>query len=149
MTTTTDTPATAAAHAADDPLSTVQSLYAAFGRGDVTGMLEQIHPQVDWSVEIDAPGAELVPMLHNGTGHDAVLRYFGGVGELEFHTFAPTAFHVIGDVVLVELDLDLSHRATGKRMRMDEIHRFVIREGQIVHYRPFCDTAGLIEVFRV
>jgi ketosteroid isomerase-like protein len=126
----------------------VQALYAAFGRGDLPGMLALIDPEVDWSIQVDAPGGELVPMFQNGIGHDAVLRYFGGVGELEFHVFEPRAFHVQGNIVLVELVLDFSHRATGRRARIDEIHRFVVRDGRIVHYRPFCDTAAFIELFR-
>jgi len=130
------------------PVAVVQALYDAFGAGDLDAMLALIDSQVDWSVEVSAPGAERVPMLHNGIGHDAVRRYFGGVAELEFHVFDPRAFHVDGDLVLVELVLEFSHRRTGKRAHIDEIHRFVVRDGKIVHYRPYCDTAAFIEVFR-
>ena len=87
-------------------------------------------------------------MLRNGRGHDSVLAYFGGVAELEFHVFEPQAFHVDGDKVLVELALDVSHRSTGKRAQLAEIHRFVVRDGKVVHYRPYVDTATLIELFR-
>ena len=140
-TTTTD-PATAT------PAAVIQRLYEAFGRGDMPAILDAIDPEVDWSAQIDAPGAELVPMFQNGRGHDAVLRYFGGVADLEFHMFEPRAFYVDGDVVLVELVLDFSHRTTGKRAHVDEIHRFVVREGRVVHYRPYADTAAIIEAFR-
>ena len=130
------------------PRHVIEELYAAFGRGDMAGLLALIDPDVDWSLQVDALGAELVPMLRNGIGHEAVKRYFSGVADMEFHVFAPQAFHVAGDVVLVELVLDFSHRKTGKRARLEEIHRFVVRDGRIVHYRPFVDTATLIDTFR-
>lgn len=144
----TDAIADAAAPAAlTDPAAVVQSLYAAFGRGDLEAVLDVIDPEVDWSIEVDAPGGELVPMFRNGTGHTAVRHYFDGVAELEFHVFEPRAFHVDGDVVIVELVLEMTHRRTGRHARIDEIHRFVIRDGRVVHYRPFCDTAAFIHLF--
>lgn len=139
---------TGAAARPADPVEIIQSLYAAFGRGDMTGMLDLIDPEADWSLQVDAPGGELVPMLRNGRGHDAVQAYFAGVAQLEFHVFEPQAFHVAGDKVLVELALDLSHRTTGKRAQLGEIHRFVVRDGKVVHYRPYVDTATLIDLFR-
>ncbi len=141
--TTTDSPTTTTT-----PLEVVQTLYGAFGAGDVAAMLELIDPDVDWSLDVAAPGAELVPMFGNGRGHEAVARYFGGVADLEFHTFAPVRFLTDGDVVLVELELDVSHRGTGKRARFGEVHRFDVRDGRIVRYRPFLDTATLIELHR-
>lgn len=130
------------------PLETVQVLYAAFGTGDMEGLLGAIHPEVDWSLQVDAPGAELVAMLRNGRGHDAVLHYFSGAALLEFHTFVPRRFLVDGDTVIVELELEVTHRTTGKRARLEEIHRFTVEQGLVVRYRPFVDTATLIELYR-
>lgn len=144
---TTDTMSSTPGVAAG-PVDVIQGLYAAFGRGDMAGMLELIDPDADWSLQVDAPGGELVPMLRNGRGHDSVLAYFAGVSQLEFHVFEPQAFHVDGDKVLVELTLDVSHRSTGKRAQLAEIHRFVVRDGTVVHYRPYVDTATLIELHR-
>ena len=130
------------------PLDIVGGIYAAFGRGDIPGILELIDPDVDWSLQVDAPGGELVPMLRNGRGHEAVLGYFGGVADMEIHAFEPHAFHVDGDTVLVEIRMDFTHRTTGKRGRFDEIHHWIVRDGKVVRYRPFLDTAGMIEVHR-
>jgi len=146
--TTTQATTPAAVATAASPLDVVQGLYAAFGQGDIPGLLALLDPDVDWSIQVDAPGAERVPMLHHGRGHDAALHYFSGVAELEFHVFEPRAFHVDGDVVLVELRLDLSHRTTGKRAQLEEIHHWTVRDGRAVRYRPFVDTATLVEVFR-
>ena len=130
------------------PTTTVQSLYAAFGAGDMGALLALIDEDVDWSVQVDAPGGELVPMFQNGRGHEAVLRYFGGVAELDWHTFEPHELYADEDRVVVRLRLAFTHRGTGRSAEIDEIHRFVVRDGRVVHYRPYCDTAAFIEVFR-
>ena len=83
---------------------------------------------------------------HDGP-HDR-LTHDNGVAELEFHVFDPHDIHIDGDVVLVELTLDVSHRATGKRARFEEIHHWIVRDGLVVHFRPYADTAALIELYR-
>jgi ketosteroid isomerase-like protein len=144
MTITAATTATTAA----TPLDVVGGLYDAFGRGDLPGLLALVDPDVDWSVQVDAPGAELVPMFQNGRGHGAVQRYFDGVAQLEIHAFEVRAMHASGDEVLVEITFDFHHRTTGKGTRVDEIHHFVVRDGKVVRYRPFVDTATIIETHR-
>jgi hypothetical protein len=87
-------------------------------------------------------------MFRNGRGHDAVLRYFDGVNQMDIHTFAPRAFPEAGEVVVVELDMDFTHRTTGKRGVFEEIHRFTVGgDGRITRYRPFVDTATFVDVF--
>lgn len=131
-----------------DPAGVVQQLYAAFGRGDLDAMLALIDEDVDWTLQVDAPGGELVPMFQNGRGHDAVRNYFSGVAQMELHEFSPNHFWVDGNIVIVELVLDFTHRITGKRLRVDEIHRFTLNgAGKIVRYRPYADTAAIIYAF--
>lgn len=130
------------------PVETVGAVYAAFGRGDLPGLLALLHPEVDWSVTVTAPGGELVPMLRNGVGHDAVQHYFAGVAQLEMHVFEVGRLFVDGDTVVAEVHLEATHRRTGKRASLDELHHWVVRDGQVVRYRPHVDTAELIELFR-
>jgi uncharacterized protein len=129
-------------------LTIVGQLYAAFGRGDIPGLLELVDPDVDWSLQVDAPGADLVPMFRNGRGHAAVVEYFGGVADLEVHSFVPGAFYSAADTVVVEVRIDFTHRGTGKRGTFDELHHWIVRDGRVVRYRPFVDTATFIEVHR-
>jgi ketosteroid isomerase-like protein len=131
-----------------NPADTVGAVYAAFGRGDLPGLFGLLHPEVDWSVTVTAPGGELVPMLRNGVGHEAAQQYFGGVAQLEIHVFEIGRLFVDGDAVVAEVHLETTHRETGKRATLDELHHWVVREGQVVRYRPYVDTAALIELFR-
>ncbi|MBX3287068.1 MAG: nuclear transport factor 2 family protein [Actinobacteria bacterium] len=130
------------------PAETIGAIYAAFGRGDLPTLFALLHPEVDWSVTVTAPGGDLVPMLRNGIGHPAAQRYFEGVGQLEVHAFDVGRLLVAGDVVVAEVHLEVTHRHTEKRMSLDELHHWVVRDGLVVRYRPYLDTAGLIDLFR-
>jgi uncharacterized protein len=129
-------------------LQTVRGIYAAFGRGDLPGLCELLHPEIDWSIGVTAPGAEHVPMLCHGIGHAAVQHYFGGVAQLEFHDFEVGRCLVEGDTVIAEIHFEATHRGTGRRASIDELHHWTDREGRAVRYRPYVDTAALIELFR-
>lgn len=133
---------------ARSPIETVQAIYAAFGRGDIPGLFGLLHPEVDWSTTVSAPGGDLVPMLRHGIGHAAAEHYFGGVAQLEIHVFDVGRILSDGDVVVAEIHLEATHRATTKRASLDELHHWVVRDGQAVRYRPYVDTAALIELFR-
>jgi ketosteroid isomerase-like protein len=131
------------------PLETVQALYAAFGAGDMDGLLALVDPDVDWSVGIEAPGAELVPMLRDGRGPAAVLHYFSGVAQMDISTFELRQALAEGDTVLTVMHIAFTHRTTGKSLAMDEVHHFTVSgDGLVTRYRPFVDTASLIEAFR-
>lgn len=111
------------------PLQTVQGIYAAFGRGDMPGLFDLLHPEIDWSVTVTAPGGELVPMLRHGIGHGAVQHYFSGVAQLEFHVFEVGRCFVEGDTVIAEIRFEATHRGTQRRASIDELHHWTVREG--------------------
>ncbi len=142
----TDTPATPAP--TPTPLEVVTGIYAAFGRGDIPGLFALLHPEIDWSITVSAPDAELVPMFRHGTGHGAVEHYFGGVAQLEFHVFDIGRCLMDDDTVVAEVHVDTTHRDTGKRRQFDELHHWTVRAGLAVRFRPYVDTAALIELYR-
>lgn len=149
MTSTTDANATTdSVPGPGSPLDVVGGVYAAFGRGDMPGLFALLHPEIDWSVTVTAPGGELVPMLRHGVGHSAVEHYFGGVADLEFHVFDVGGITVDGDEAFAKIHFEATHRKTGKRAVIDEVHHWIVRDGLAVRYRPYVDTAALIELFR-
>ena len=54
---------------------------------------------------------------------------------------------VDGDAVVAEIHVDVTHRTSGRRAALDELHHWVVRDRQVVRYRPFLDTAAMIELF--
>ena len=127
------------------PLDTIQAVYGAFARADIPSLLDLVDDDVDWARDIEFPGGEVVPHLRHGIGKAVATAYFEAVGSgMEIHKFAPRTFAVSGDDVLVVLDVEVTVRATGKRIAFDEVHEFTVRDGRIVRYRPHLDTAQQI-----
>src|ERR1043165_998579 len=77
----------------------VQSMYAAFGRGDVATLLAGCAPDIDW--ESVGRTADF-PTLGPRKGVKAVEEFFGLVAALEeFSEFTPREFYAADDRVFV------------------------------------------------
>ena len=127
-------------------LRVVQNLYAAFGGGDMPGILATLDEEVDWLFNGRTSD---VPFAGHYRGHEGMLRFFGTVGPLvEIHEFGPTEVHTFGDHVLALGHERVGVRATGKRFGTDWIHFFTVRDGKIVRLREYYDTATMAEAFR-
>ena len=132
------------------PRTTILSIYEAFGRGDLPGILAAIADEVDWGVDPDAPVARAVPWLARVRTRDEVAaRYFAGVvGDLEWHDFRPVAVAVDGDQVVSVIEEDYTVRATGRRVRTVGVHHFTLGpDGRIVRYRPVVDTEAMMTAY--
>jgi uncharacterized protein len=120
----------------------VQSIYAAFGSGDVPAILERLHEDVDWEMGADGHG---VPWLEPGRGRAHAGRFFQTVGtELEITAFAvKTLCEAPGSVVVALCDIEGRVRRTGRPFReRDEAHLwFFDAAGRVVAFRHRVDTA--------
>lgn len=72
-----------------DPVQTVQTIYAAFGRGDVPTILEQPSPDVRWEY---GAGPNEVPWLQPRRGHAGVAEFFAALADLKLTAFSPKEF---------------------------------------------------------
>lgn len=123
-----------------DSLRVVQEMYGAFGRGDAASLLDAISPNVDWMVA----GPVSVPLCGPRRGRDAVAQFFSMLGEtMETQRFEPQEFITQGGDVVV-----LGHerhrvRATGRIFEGEWVHVFRVRDGEVVRFREYLDTAAL------
>ena len=80
-------------------LRVVHEAYAAFGQGDVAGVLAVLADDVSWHT----PGPpEVVPYAGTRTGHDQVAGYFESFGAaVEVTEFEPQEFLARDDYVVV------------------------------------------------
>lgn len=133
-----------------DPRSTVLEAYAAFGRGDIAGVLAAVADEPDWGLDPDAPVVAAVPWAARVHTRDEVASvYFAGVaGDLEWHGFEPLAVGQDGDHVVAVLRAHFTVRATGKAIDALETHFFTFGpDGRIIRYRPIIDTEAFIAAF--
>jgi ketosteroid isomerase-like protein len=122
-----------------DNISTVQEMYAAFGRGDIPAILERLDPGVAW--DPDADGS--IPWIVAREGRDGVAEFFAGLDALEFHTFEPRNFLAGGDQVAVTLKIGVTVKATGESLPEDELHLWTFgADGRVTELRHYVDTAA-------
>lgn len=126
-------------------LQTIHHVYAAFGEGDVPGVLAALTDDVQWFTP-GPPG--IVPYAGKRTGHDQVSGYFTSFGEaVDVTAFEPQEFFAQGDMVVVLGHYTLQVKRTGKVIDNDWVHAFTLADNKITTFRGFEDSAAVVAAF--
>lgn len=134
-----------------DNLATVQSIYEAFGKGDLPAILSHLAADVEWERwEGGNSGADAgIPYLQPRTGPSDVAGFFEALSALQFHRFEPRALTAGGNVVMASLLVDLENKANGKRFTDEEVHMWTFNDaGKVTRFRHFVDTSKHIAAMR-
>jgi uncharacterized protein len=128
---------------AEENIRLVKDGYAAFGRGDVQGLLGLLSEDVEWEI----PGQGL-PLAGTYIGRDGVARFFQKLGEdAEILAFEPREFVAQDDQVVV-IGLERGNiRATGRAFEANWVMVFTIRGGKISGFREFSDTLAIANAY--
>ena len=125
----------------NDNIQKLQQLYAAFGRGDINMILDNVTDDVTWGTETTATE---VPWYSIRNGRDGVGDFFATLArDVEFTNFAPTHFAGAGDIVFVHVDIGYKIKKNGHAASTGSNHQFTIRDGRISRFRAFEDTASV------
>jgi len=124
----------------------VQSMYAAFGRGDVATILAGASPDIDWE---SVGRASDFPALGRRKGTKEVQDFFKVVAENEdFSDFSPREFYAVDDKVFVLGSYTLKLKKTGKSVASEWVHVFTLNSGKVTRFREHTDTAQFAEAYR-
>jgi uncharacterized protein len=117
----------------------IESLYAAFGRGDAGAVLGALHPEVDWNEAEGSPYADQNPY----TGPQRVGEGVFGRLMADFDGFAVAPQKIVsdGDTVVALGRYSGTHRASGNPLHAQFAHVWTIRDGQITAFQQYTDTA--------
>lgn len=127
-------------------LNLVQSLYAAFGRGEIATVVNAVSADCVW--EITGRKSDF-PAFGAFNGQVGVKSFFDSVGQqLDFKEFSPVEFYPTGDKVFVLGRYAVAVKKTGKSMASNWCHIFAIRDGKVTSFREFTDTAQIAEAYR-
>ena len=126
-------------------LELVQRGYEAFGRGDLDGLLALLDESVEWR----SPGPADLPTAGTRRGKQQVAEFFRALGEmLDMQRFEPQTFLADGDRVIVLGDDTARIKATGKVLDSRWAHTFTVKNGKIIGFEEYLDTAAMVAEIR-
>lgn len=120
-------------------LEATRRSYEAFARGDMDGVVADLHPEIEWHQAQGLP--------HGGLyrGIDEVRRaVFEPLHDEWWDEFAadPNEFLEAGDEVVVLGRYRGRAKGTGRALDVPFVHVWTYRDGRATHFRQFLDTAG-------
>jgi uncharacterized protein len=123
-------------------IALVQSLYAAFGRGDIATIIAALSANVDWRVN---GRPEDYPLFGPRKGPNAVEDFFRRVAEMhDFSEFSPREFHAVDDKVIVIGKYTGTVKKSRRAFATDWVHVFALRVGKVAGFQEFTDTAQFV-----
>ena len=126
-------------------LNVVRNVYAAFGRGDLEGVLAPLDPEVSWRT----PGAPDLPTGGLRQGVPAVREFFGLLlNTFDLVDFQPQDFLAGGDKVVVLGTSREGPKGSGRLVLFRWVHVFTLRNGRIVAFEEPADVSELVAEFR-
>jgi ketosteroid isomerase-like protein len=126
-------------------ISACQTMYQAFGTGDVPAILAHMADDIafdDWTGNT-AVNSGLLPNMRTRFGKDGAVAFFTALGtELEFRRFDVNNLLAGGNQVAATVSLEIFVKATGKTVRDDMIHLWTFNDdGKAVRFLHYLDTA--------
>jgi ketosteroid isomerase-like protein len=126
-------------------VSIVQAVYAAFGAGDMDGILAHLDEQVKWCV----PDMPHVPYAGCRFGRDGVREFFALLSTSQTNVdFGLERLLADAEKVCALGHYTWDVVATGKRFTLEWVHLFTIGNGRVIEFKEMFDPRPLIEAHR-
>ena len=128
------------------PLDIVKRSYEAFDRGDMDGVVADLHPEIAWHQAQGLPHGGLYE------GIDAVRKnVFDPLDEEWWDEFraVPSEFLEAGEQVVVVGRYQGTAKASGKQLDVPFVHIWTMEGAKAIRFRQFLDTAGWVEALQI
>lgn len=120
--------------------------YAAFQRGDLQTVLNLFSDDAEFHHPMSIA---IWPWAGNRRGRTQVAEFFAGLAEVtEFEHFEAKDFIAQGNKVAVRVFERFRIKATGRAVDNEYVHMFTLREGKVVQWCVYEDTAPIIAAIR-
>ena len=128
-----------------DNTAIVLQAYNNFKTGNIQGLLDLCSDEIEWKL----PEIENVPFAGTRTTRAGVGEFFALVGaNQEPLRFEPREIVAQGDRVVSLGYYQWRIKATGREFECDFAHVFTIRDGQIVAFQEYTDTAAVAAAYQ-
>jgi ketosteroid isomerase-like protein len=126
-------------------IDTVRSVYSAFGRGDLPGILELLDETIVWIT----PGSTAVPLSGKRRGIDAVRGFFEQLAQrMTFTVFEAREFLAQGNRVIALVHYEGRDNTTGRPFTAEAAMLWTIGNGRVLRFQEYTDTEALAEAAR-
>lgn len=122
---------------------TVRRMYEAFGKGDIQTVIAALDPQVEWWEAENFIYADRNPYV----GPQAVLEgVFARIAaEWEGFVVSPKEILDAGGTVIGHGYYSGTYKKNGERVRAQFAHFFTFRDGRVVKFQQYTDTAQFLQ----
>jgi ketosteroid isomerase-like protein len=117
----------------------IESVYAAFARGDSAAAFANMDPAIEWNEAENFPYSDRNPYI----GHAAVGEgiFFRLATEWDHFQAIPAEFLDAGDAVVALGRYKATHKATGTPLDAQFAHVWRVRNGKATAFQQYTDTA--------
>jgi ketosteroid isomerase-like protein len=121
-------------------IAAVQAGYNAFASGDMEALMRDFDDNITW----DAVGpAGVLPIFGHWQGKDQVMQWFMQLGSMTTcEPFRNVRYVASGETVVATGESKVTFNNTGKTVDGPFVHIFTFRNGKIVAWQGFEDTAA-------
>ena len=129
---------------ADGNQQIIENIYAAFSRGDAGAVLGAFNPGIVWLEAENVPYADHNPYV----GPAAIAEGVFGRLMTEWEGFAvgPGKYVTQADTVAVVGRYRGKYLATGRSLDAQFVHVWTVRDGKVIAFQQFTDTAQFAAV---
>ena len=122
-----------------DNVNTVRGMYEAFGRGDITAVLAALDPKIEWWEAENFIYADNNPYV----GPKAVLEgvFMRLVSEWDGFAVSPSEVLDAGEIAIGCGHYSGKYKKNGRNVRAQFAHFFSFRDGKIIKFQEYTDTA--------
>jgi hypothetical protein len=126
----------------------VEQIYAAFGQGDIPGIINYLDDNVQWESWADNSAQKAgVPWLKTQKGKEGAMAFFQCIGNmLQVKEFQVLNIMEGGNQVAVEFIIEADVPSTAGHYRDEEMHLWTFNDaGKVTRLRHYADTAKHIK----
>jgi uncharacterized protein len=122
----------------------IQSIYAAFAKGDVEAVLSCFSPGIIWNEADNHPYADGNPYMGRVAVAQGIFARLGG----EWDGFAVNVEEILAaeDLVVVLGRYNGTFKATGRQQSAQMVHAWRVEDGKAVSFQQYTDTLQFTQV---
>ena len=122
----------------------IHNMYAAFSRGDIPAILAAVADDAEW-ISYGPAGIPYAGVFKGPAGAAQFFQALGGTQSEQKLTILET--YSDGDQVMTVGRYSGVVNATQKRFDFEVAHFFTVRNGKVVRFLDFYDTAAQLEAY--